>query len=236
MNDPVTLRYFDCRGRAQVLRYLLTEREVEFTDERVPFDDGWRSWGKLKQDPAKSGMFARLPILHWGDNTLAETWVIADFLHQTLDAGSYNDEENKLVRMLQSSILEDVGLVYTVLNLDLAYPGADVREIARRDMTVLSANFKKYQNILTGAKTRFLVSETPTIADYWLYETLTTCEIVFEPLKEQLFENLVHLSHYIRILEERPGIKSANRQRPNYLTARPDYQQRLSDLLSQLQE
>ena len=32
--DRITLRYFNCRGRGQALRYLLIDHGVEFADER----------------------------------------------------------------------------------------------------------------------------------------------------------------------------------------------------------
>jgi glutathione S-transferase len=236
MKPIVTLRYFNCRGRAQVFRYLLTERGIAFTDERVPFNDNWQAWGKLKQDPAKSGLFNRLPILHWGEDTIAETWVISHYLHQKLDARELTDKENRLVLMLQSSILEDMGLIYTLLNLDLGYKGADFLDTSQNTITSLTANFEKYQNFLNSSKYPFLVTQSPTIADYWLYETLTSCRLVFKPVNDLIFRRLPDLSEFLREMEERPGMKTAAQALPECLTARPDHHNRLSELHSLLRD
>lgn len=234
MKPIVILRYFDCRGRAQVFRYLLSERNIEFTDERVPFDDNWHAWSNLKPDSDKSGIFNRLPILHWNGDTIAETWVIAQFLHQTLDGHKYTDQQNMLIQMLQSSILEDVGSIYTVLNLDLLYQGIDEKKAAEDTMTRLSGNFKKYQDILANGRFSYLAAETPSLADYWLYEALTASKIVFDPIKESLFNELPDLANFIETMEKRPGMKTAIQLIPDCLTARPDHQQRLEALYLKL--
>ena len=72
-HPPITLRYFDARGRAQFLRYYFKIRKVSFTDERLPVNDELAAWRALRDDRSRTGPFHKLPILHWGDRLLAES-------------------------------------------------------------------------------------------------------------------------------------------------------------------
>ena len=101
-------------------------------------------------------------------------------------------------------------------------------------MTRLSGNFKKYQDILANGRFSYLAAETPSLADYWLYEALTASKIVFDPIKESLFNELPDLANFIETMEKRPGMKTAIQLIPDCLTARPDHQQRLEALYLKL--
>ena len=45
----ITLRYFDCRGRAQAFRYYLKARNIAFIDARVSLKDNFAAWPQVKQ-------------------------------------------------------------------------------------------------------------------------------------------------------------------------------------------
>ena len=64
MNQTGTLlRYFDCRGRGQPLRYALSELSPGFEDARVPLDGFPGTWMEMKKDRSKAGPFGALPLL-----------------------------------------------------------------------------------------------------------------------------------------------------------------------------
>lgn len=128
----VTLRYFDCRGRAQHLRYFLRYRNIPFTDERVPLGADFSAWAQLKPDRARSGYFQKLPVLHWGDELVVETSVIHRWLHRQLkDDQRLSPQENLRHEMLASSCFGDLLLpVGMLIWAELAYPGADISKIA----------------------------------------------------------------------------------------------------------
>jgi len=76
--DRITLRYFNCRGRGQALRYLLIDHGVEFADERIEAGPSWvNDKGRL------GGPFASLPVLHWAGDFVAQTLPIATFGHES---------------------------------------------------------------------------------------------------------------------------------------------------------
>jgi len=84
LNAP-TLRYWDCQGRAQVIRDFLIDREVTFNDEQVPGVSHSSEWPQLKADPTATGPFGSLPVLEWDGLVLGETPVIVRFLEQRFD-------------------------------------------------------------------------------------------------------------------------------------------------------
>ena len=76
-HPPITLRYFDARGRAQFLRYYFKARKITFTDERVPSSDDFSAWKALRDNRSLTGPFQKLPIMHWGGRLVSETLLIA---------------------------------------------------------------------------------------------------------------------------------------------------------------
>ncbi len=105
----ITMRYFDCRGRAQHLRYFLRQRNIPFTDERVPLSEDFSAWQAIQPDRSRSGYFQKLPVLHWGDVLVAETSVIHHFLHKQLgDEQRLPATENLRHQMLASSCSSDI--------------------------------------------------------------------------------------------------------------------------------
>lgn len=127
----VTLRYFDCRGRAQHLRYFLRGRNIPFTDERVPMDEDFSAWQAIQPDRSRSGYFQKLPVLHWGEDLIAETSVIHHFLHRQLkDDQRLSATENLHHEMLASSCFGDLMLPVGILIWsELVVPGADLANL-----------------------------------------------------------------------------------------------------------
>lgn len=149
----VTLRYFDCRGRAQHLRYFLRGRNIPFTDERVPLSEDFSAWQAIQPDRSRSGYFQKLPVLHWGDVLVAETSVIHHFLHRQLqDDQRLSAAENLQHDMLASSCFGDVMLPAGLLIWsELAIPGANLAKLApaslervRNHLTVLERTLAEW--------------------------------------------------------------------------------------------
>ena len=108
-HPPITLRYFDARGRGQFLRDYFKTRKVSFTDERVPIGDEFAAWRAMRDDRTRAGPFQKLPVLHWGDRLIPEMLMIAAFVHEASgDAGSLSDEENLRHGLLTSSLCLDM--------------------------------------------------------------------------------------------------------------------------------
>ena len=157
-HPPITLRYFDARGRAQFLRSFFKIRKVSFTDERVPVGDELAAWRALRDDRSRTGPFQKLPVLHWGDRLLAETLMIAAFIHEASgDAGSLNDDDSLRHGMLTSSLCLD--MMYPIALLlwaEVAYPGADTAAVAKRTLDRLKSHCQAVEQ-------SFVVCERPAL-------------------------------------------------------------------------
>ena len=131
---PIELKYFNVRGRAQFLRYYLLCRGIPFADERLPLGAGFEAWQAIRSDRSITGPFQKLPVLRWGDRVIAETTVIAFFLHRVCgDAGLLSEAESLQHEMLISSVHVDLMMSTGVLLWsEVAFAGADFGTSAKR--------------------------------------------------------------------------------------------------------
>jgi glutathione S-transferase len=81
----VTLRYFQCRGRAQPIRHALHDAKVAFEDIQLSLAE----WPEHRENPAFAGAYLGLPTLTWDDDTVTETLPIASFVAKRL--GEYRE-------------------------------------------------------------------------------------------------------------------------------------------------
>jgi glutathione S-transferase len=221
-HQPITLRYFDARARAQFLRYYFKIRKVSFTDERLPVDDEFAAWRAMRDDRARTGPFQKLPILHWGDRLLAETLMIAAFVHEASgDAGSLSDEENLRHGLLTSSVYLDVLSQITVLLWsDVQYPGTDMAAVAKRVHERLKMHCRAIEQSLVDwrwldrARNRRVM-----IVDCLLWEGLDVARTVFGP--HWSLEAMPMLTRFYQDFPGRPICEALLAERPCAITARP---------------
>ena len=69
------LHYWDCRGRAQAIRYMLediayTNKNVDYQEDFEQIDATAPTWPEHKADRTISGPFRTLPVLHWNDEQI----------------------------------------------------------------------------------------------------------------------------------------------------------------------
>jgi hypothetical protein len=181
---PITLRYFDARGRVQFLRYYFRLRDIQFTDERVPRSDDFAPWLAMRDDRSLTGPFRKLPVLQFGDRLIPETLLIASYVHEVLgDAASLSDEENLRHGMLTSSLIQDVmSPIAILLWTDVMFPGADLSAVAKRTLERLQQHFVSLEQALDEwrwperSRRRRVM-----LADCLLWEELNVARQVFGP-------------------------------------------------------
>jgi glutathione S-transferase len=181
-HPPITLRYFEARGRAQFLRYYFRARKVSFTDERLPIDNEFAAWRAMRDDRSRTGPFQKLPVLHWGDRLLAETLMIAAFVHEASgDAGSLSDDDNLRHGMLTSSLCTDIMFPLAVLLwAEVMYPGADLTPAAKRTLDRLKGLCQALeQSLLDWRWLDKLRNRRIMLADCLLWEELDAARVVF---------------------------------------------------------
>jgi glutathione S-transferase len=185
MTKPITLRYFDARGRAQPLRYYFAARGIDYTDERVPVAGGpspWKEWMEMREDRARVGPFHKLPVLHYGDRTIAETLVIGAFLHRALgDEALLSDTENMRHSMLISSLYSDVVMqVGITLWAEAVYIGLDYPAFVRQVLGRLQGLLGRIEQTLADWGWNAAARGRPVmLADCLLWEELDSLQHLF---------------------------------------------------------
>jgi glutathione S-transferase len=222
-HPPITLRYFDARARAQFLRYFFRVRKVNYNDERIPLAADFAPWRAIRDDRSRTGPFHKLPVLHWGDRLVAETLMIAAFVHEASgDAGALNDDDNLRHGMLTSSLSQDVSTpIAQLLWADSLYPGADVGAIAKRTLDRLQSHTRALEQSLNEwrwidkARNRRVM-----LVDCLLWEALNVAHTVFGP-----HFSLDGMALLTRFYEEFPGRQACEAvlaEKPCPITARPE--------------
>jgi glutathione S-transferase len=216
---PVVVRYFDCRGRAQFIRHYLRARELDHTDDRVPLSEGFEAWVAMRGDRSRVGPFHKLPVIHCGERTIAETLVIRDFLHRASgDERLLSEEENIRHSMLTSSLYNDVMMPLGILLWSkLSMPGIDVAAYAQQTLTRVRGHLGSLDKTLDEWGWRAAAAKRPImLADCLLWEELDVTQHVFgEHLRLQELPMLSRLYH------EMPGtgvFEAAVRERPTSVT------------------
>ena len=183
MTPPsVTFTYFDARARGQFVRYYFRARGVPYRDERVPLTPGFPEWTALRADRARVGPFHKLPVLHWGEQKVAETFVIYSFLHKALgDEARLSSEENLRHAMLFSTLYIDVAVQMSLLLwAEVTHPGADIGAFAKRTLDRLRSHCANLEATL--AEWSWLESSRARpvmLADCALWEELDVVQHVF---------------------------------------------------------
>jgi hypothetical protein len=222
-HPPITLRYFDARGRAQFLRSYFKIRKVSFTDERVPIADEFAAWGAMRGDRARTGPFQKLPILHWGDRLISEQLMIAAFVHEASgDAGALSDEENLRHGMLTSSLsLDMMHPIGMLLWAEVMYPGADLGVPAKRTLERLKTHCQALEQSfgewrwLDRARNRRIM-----LVDCLLWEELDAARTVFGP--HWSLSATPTLARFYDDFPARPTCEALLAERPSPITARPN--------------
>jgi glutathione S-transferase len=182
-HPSITLRYFDARGRAQPFRYLFAARGIAYTDELVPLSIGTGAvWPAMKEDRSRVGPFHKLPVLHYGERTIAETLVIGSFLHRALgDEALLSEDDNLRHAMLISSMYVDVTTpIAMLLWAELMSPGLDYGAYVRQAFGRLRAHLGRVETTLVEWRWAESMRARPVmLADCLLWNSLDVAQHVF---------------------------------------------------------
>lgn len=220
---PITLRYFDARGRAQFLRYFFHIREIQFSDERVAVGDNFAAWQAMRDDRALTGPFRKLPVLQFGDRLVPETLLIASFVHEALgDAGTISDEDNMRHGMLTSSLIQDMMTpIGMLLWADVVFPGADVAAAAKRTLDRLHQHLASVEQALIDWRWQERARRRRVmLVDCLLWEELNVATQVFGP--HFALSQTPLLQSFHEEFSGREGCEAVLRDKPCPITARPN--------------
>lgn len=229
--NKIALRYFECRGRAQPIRFFLAEKDLLFRDIRVPLDSLSDSWKQTKNDPQFSGPYGRLPVLEWGDLQISETLVIAFHLHNKFDSFKFDTSHNLLIRSLISSTYTDVISPMGILIWqDILTPGVEMKKYLFRTLSVFEQLFERYDQQLRSLSQPFFGGKEPCLADYFLFEAIQIFLVVFKPRHLSLQANHASLASFNDRMTEDPGVKACLASLPAKITGRADEEARIAKI------
>ena len=142
------------------------------------------AWRAIRDDRSRTGPFHKLPVFSWGDRFVAETLMIAAFVHEVSgDASALSDDDNLRHGMLTSSLCQDVMTPLAVLLWsELQFPGADLGAVAKRTLERLEQHIRALDQTLSEwrwidrARNRRVM-----LADCLLWEELNVAQHVFGP-------------------------------------------------------
>jgi glutathione S-transferase len=219
MTQPpaITLRYFDARGRAQPLRYYFAARGIDYTEDLVPLAaSGSNAWLEMREDRARVGPFHKLPVLRYGDRTVAETLVIGAFLHRALgDEALLSETDNLRHSMLISSLYGDVVTPIAVLLwAEAVYVGLDYPAFVRQSFGRLRSHLGRLEQALAEWGWAASARGRPVmLVDCLLWEELDVLRHVFGehaeldelPTLSRLYAEIPGRAAFLKVLASRPA-------------------------------
>lgn len=211
----ITLRYFDCRGRVQYVRYYLRYRNVSFVDARISLKDGFGAWMQLKPDQKLTGPFQKLPVLHWGDTLIAECSVIHQWLHKHMgDEAKLSEQDNLQHAMLTSSCGSELMIPRGLLLWqEIMHPASDFAGNAKTVLKRLQDHLAIIDKTLQDWRWWDKLAARPLmLADCMLWEELSVFQKVFGtqaglaafPKLENFFQTCAGASLFQRTIDEHP--------------------------------
>jgi len=103
--DAITVTYFDGPGRAELTRLCLSAGGIEFTDNRLTFEE----FGAMKADPDSLPMqrFGSMPLLQHGDDLFAQSQACS-FYAASLGVSAGNTAKQNAVDLQYSGVHADI--------------------------------------------------------------------------------------------------------------------------------
>lgn len=220
---PVTLHYFDLRGRGQFIRALLSHHQVPFTDDRIVLAKDNSNWPQVRGDRNVTGDFQKVPFLQWDDFRLNEVLVILEFLDSTLaDPDDFTDLEWLRHRQLTSSAFLDV--LVSCINLiwcDVFHPETNVASATGILKRRVGMHLATLNQTLTEWQWPDAMADRPVMAsDAVLWEALDVVRLTFD--EHVSFDELDALSTFYDDCPGAPTFKKLLAQKPMTITGRPN--------------
>lgn len=165
---PVILGYWDIRGLAQPIRYLLEHAGVEYQEKLYPTggppDFNRSEWHKEKADNQMGLDFPNLPYLIDGDIKLTQSHVILRYLARKHNLAGANETERVRADLLAAQAYD-----YHMDYAKVAY-NPDFLRVKDDYNKTLPDKMKLLTNCLGSRK--FAAGDSVTYADFVLFEYL----------------------------------------------------------------
>lgn len=194
------LAYWDVRGLAQCLRYLLEYAKVEYEDKRYSFGTGpnWTREEWLADKPKLGLDFPNLPYYLDGDIKLTQSLAILKHLGRKHGLAPKNDELQRRVDVVEMQAFD---LMTSVARL--CYDPAYSDDKRRQFLADAAEKLRQFEALL-AKHGPFVAGQKVTYVDFLLYETL----VVVRVLGPNNFQkNFPSLEQYNERVAGLPGVR-----------------------------
>ncbi|CAD6185688.1 unnamed protein product [Caenorhabditis auriculariae] len=159
-NVAMKLTYFNCRGLGEMIRLLLTDKQIPFEDERFGYAD-WPSYKPKMQ-------FGQVPCLYVEDEQIVQTGAIMRHLGRAYGLNGHNEQETTFIDMFFEGI-RDLHTKYAHLIYGDFENGKEpfIKDVLPVELEKLEKLFKTYSN-----GELFIAGPKESYADYALFEEL----------------------------------------------------------------
>lgn len=209
----VRLHYWNCRGRAQTLRYILADVshencQIEYEETFEPIEKMMTDWVERKSNRQISGPFQTLPVLHVDDREiLGQTLSIAHFLGRKcrLYGENQNDDllESKINGIASCAYNDVIENLFYFLWYKAKVNDPDDPESFR--LQRIRQSLQCLNEILSQSSTTFFYDEKrPTIGDFFTFEAFELAKTLHRRFLPEKFDALENLSN---VMKNRPALK-----------------------------
>jgi glutathione S-transferase len=180
------------------------------------------AWREVKEDPARGGAFATLPVLDWDGFVLGETLPIAGYLARRLGIHEgRTDEQLALLENVTAAAYLNVLALVSDLLAPFPTPGDDqwpgFLDAFIEEMPVRVARFERAMDA------PYFGGDRPAVPDYFVFEGIQMWRELLGAPVEQTLSRCPRLRALLAALAQRPGIAAhlASGQHQPTITASP---------------
>ncbi|GIX82193.1 glutathione S-transferase Mu 3 [Caerostris darwini] len=156
-----TLGYWNLRGRAEPIRYILHYKNVDFEDKKYPY--GEDDWKKVKFTLGLD--FPNIPHFIDGDTKLTQTVAILRYLGGKYDLDGKDEKQKLRISVAEQQSVDFRETLRCFVNRSDFDSAKD--EFVK---TTIPAMFEMWEKFLGGRK--YLAGDNITYVDFMVYENL----------------------------------------------------------------
>ena len=194
------LIYFNFKGRAELTRLIFAQAGVEYTDERLTFEE----WGQR----TSSTPFGMLPVLEVDGKPIGGSLVFARYVAEKHGVAGSNDFENAIIASILDAASDLTMEMYGVhFEADETKKAEKKKVLEEQTIPAALANFEKFA---AGNSDGWLVGPKVTYGDLGVYlildQLLGAVPTVLDkfPALSQLKQKVESLPNIAKWLQTRP--------------------------------